>query len=93
MGVIKNIRGERLLIKPQGFLDANAASEYITPLDIQKIKNNNIKYISMDFSKVIAANMNALRFLNDICKDLFKKYNVESAIFNPNNNIYLYFLQ
>ena len=88
MGVIKNIRGERLLIKPQGFLDANAASEYITPLDIQKIKNNNIKYISMDFSKVIAANMNALRFLNDICKDLFKKYNVESAIFNPNNNIY-----
>ena len=87
MGVIKVIKGSRLLIKPQGFLDANAASEYITPLDIKKAQNNNLKYISMDFSKVIAANMNALRFINEICEELFKKYNIESCIFNPNKNI------
>ncbi len=88
MGVIKNFRGNKFLIKPQGFLDANAASEYITPIDINKIKNLKIKYISIDFSKIIAANMNALRFLNDIFEELFKKENIESCIFNPNKNIY-----
>jgi len=88
MGVIKNFRGNKLLIKPQGFLDANAASEYITPLDITRIKNSGIKYISIDFSKIISANMNAIRFLNDIFEDLFKKENIESCIFNPNKNIF-----
>ncbi len=87
MGVIKNIINNKLLIKPQGFLDANAASELITPLDIDKIKKRNIKYVSIDFSKIISANMNALRFLNDVLENLFKKENVESCIFNPNRNI------
>ncbi len=88
MGVIKNYTGNKLLIKPQGFLDATAASEYITPIDIGRIKNSGIKYISIDFSKIIAANMNALRFLNDVFEELFKKENVESCIFNANKNIY-----
>ena len=88
MGVIKNFIGNKLLIKPQGFLDANAASEYITISDIERIKNRDIKYLSIDFSKVIAGNMNAIRFLNDIAADLFKKYNVESCVFNVNKNIF-----
>ncbi len=88
MGVIKNFSGNKLLIKPQGFLDANAAGEYITPIDINRIRNSGIKYVSVDFSKIIAANMNALRFLNDVFEDLFKKENIESCIFNPNKNIY-----
>jgi len=88
MGVIKNFIGNKFFIKPQGFLDANAAGEYITPMDIEKIKNRDIKYISIDFSKIISANMNAVRFLNDVLGDLYKKYDVESCIFNLNKNIY-----
>ncbi len=88
MGIIKNFLGNKLLIKPQGFLDANAASDYITPLDIERIKSKEIKYISIDASKIVAANMNAVRFLNDILADLFKKYSIESCIFSPNKNIY-----
>ena len=88
MGVIKNFINNKMLIKPQGFLDANAAAEYITPLDIEKIRKRDIKYISIDFSKVISANMNALRFLNDILENLFKKENVESCIFSPNKNVF-----
>ncbi len=87
MGVIKNIINNKMLIKPQGFLDANAAGEIITPIDIEKIKKRDIKYISIDFSKIISANMNAIRFLNDILENLFKKENVESCIFSPNKNI------
>jgi len=88
MGVIKSFRGSKLLIKPQGFLDSQMASEIITPPDIQRIENNNIKYVSIDFSKILSANMNAVRFLNDVFEDLFKKYNVESAVFSPNKNIF-----
>ncbi len=88
MGVIKNFINNKMLIKPQGFLDANAAAEYITPLDIEKIRKRDIKYISIDFSKVISANMNALRFLNDVLENLFKKENVESCIFSPNKNVF-----
>jgi len=88
MAVIKSHIGNKLLIKPQGFLDANAASEYITLLDVEKVKSKKIKYISIDFSKIISANINALRFLNDILGDLYKKYDVESAIFSPNKNVY-----
>ncbi len=88
MGVIKNIINNKMLIKPQGFLDANMASELITPLDIEKIRKRDIKYLSIDFSKIISANMNAIRFLNDIVENLFKKENVESCIFSPNKNVY-----
>ena len=88
MGVIKSFRGSKLLIKPQGFLDSQMASEIITPPDIQRIENNNIKYVSIDFSKIVSANMNAIRFLNDVFEDLFKKFNLESALFSPNKNVY-----
>ena len=88
MGVIKSFRGSKFLIKPQGFLDSQMAAEMITPLDIQKIKSRNIKYVSVDFSKIISANMNAVRFLNDVFEDLFKKYNLESAIFSPRKNVF-----
>ena len=88
MGVIKNFIGNKFLIKPQGFLDSNSASELITPLDIEKIRKRDIKYLSVDFSKIISANMNAIRFLNDIVENLFKKENVESCVFNLNKNLY-----
>ena len=88
MGVIKNFIGNKFLIKPQGFLDSNAASELITPIDIERIRNREIKYLSIDFSKVISANMNAIRFLNDIIENLFKKENVESCVYNLNKNLY-----
>jgi len=88
MGIIKSFRGNEFLLKPQGFLDSQMASELITPLDIQKIENKNIKYISIDFSKIISANMNAIRFLNDVFENLFKKFNIESAIFSPNKNLF-----
>ena len=32
--------------------------------------------------------MNAIRFLNDVLEEMFKKYNVESAIFSPNKNVF-----
>ena len=88
MGVIKSFIGAKLLIKPQGFLDSQMASEIITPIDIQKIESRNIKYISVNFSKIVSANMNAIRFLNDVFEELFKKYNVESAFFSPNKNVF-----
>ncbi len=88
MGVIKSFTGSKLLIKPQGFLDSQMASEIITPFDIQKIQSRDIKYVSIDFSKIISVNMNAIRFLNDIFENLFKKFNVESAVFSPNKNIF-----
>ena len=88
MGVIKSFTGSKLLIKPQGFLDVEMAGEIITPLDIQKIKTRNVKYISVNFSKIISANMNAIRFLNDVFEDLFKQYNIESAVFSPNRNVF-----
>jgi len=88
MGVIKNFIGNKFLIKPQGFLDSNSVSEFITPLDIGTIRRREIKYLSIDFSKIISANMNAIRFLNDIIENLFKKDNVESCVFNVNKNLY-----
>ena len=88
MGVIKNFVNNKFLIKPQGFLDSNAASELITPLDIEKMRKRDIKYLSIDFSKIISANMNAIRFLNDVVENLFKKENIESCVFNLNKNLY-----
>ncbi len=73
MAVIKNVLGNKIIYKPQGFLDSNCVSEIITPLDINMMEKKNIKCVSIDFSKIISANMNAIRFLNDIFESLYKK--------------------
>ncbi len=87
MAVIKNVLGNKIIYKPQGFLDSNCVSEIITPLDINMMEKKNIKCVSIDFSKIISANMNAIRFLNDIFESLYKK-DISCSIFNANNNIY-----
>jgi CheY-specific phosphatase CheX/anti-anti-sigma regulatory factor len=87
MGVIKNIKGNKIFYKPQGFLDAAAVSEIITPVDINLMQKRGIKCVAIDFSKIISANMNAIRFLNDVFEMLYKK-NIDCAIYNANNNIY-----
>jgi len=87
MGVIKNIKGNKVFYRPQGFLDAQAVSEIITPVDINMMEKRGIKCVAVDFSKIISANMNAIRFLNDIFEMLYKK-NIDCAVYNANNNIY-----
>jgi len=86
MGVIKNVLGKRAYYKPQGFLDAQAAGEIITPADISYFEKKNIKCICIDFSKIVSANMNAVRFLNDVFEILYKK-NIECCIYNANKNV------
>ena len=87
MGVIKSFLGSKVYCRPQGFLDAGNASMIITPNDIKAFKNRKIKYISIDFSKVISANINAIRFLNDMFEMLYKK-EIECSFFNVNKSIY-----
>jgi CheY-specific phosphatase CheX/anti-anti-sigma regulatory factor len=86
MGVIRNFGIKDVYYKPQGFLDSEAVSQIITPMDIDLMEKKKIKYVIIDFSKVISANMNAIRFLNEICEMLYKK-NVESCIVSANSNI------
>jgi anti-anti-sigma regulatory factor len=87
MGVIKNIKGNKIFYKPQGFLDAAAVSEIITPVDINLMQKRGIKCVLIDFSKIISTNMNALHFLNDIFENLYKKH-IDCVIFNANNNVF-----
>ena len=75
MGVVKSFLGNKVYLRPQGFLDSANASLIITPNDIKNFENRKIKYVSIDFSKVISANINAIRFLNDIFETLYKKEN------------------
>ncbi|NPA87420.1 MAG: chemotaxis protein CheX [Epsilonproteobacteria bacterium] len=86
MGVIRSFQGKKVYYKPQGFLDAEAVGEIITPADISLFEKKGVKYVSIDFSKIISANMNAIRFMNDIFEMLYKK-NIEGCIFNANKNI------
>jgi len=51
------------------------------------MEKKNTKCVAVDFSKIISANMNAIRFLNDIFESLYKK-DINCSIFNANNNIY-----
>lgn len=87
MAILKNVIGNKIIYKPQGFLDSNYVGEMITPLDINMMEKKNTKCVAVDFSKIISANMNAIRFLNDIFESLYKK-DINCAIFNANNNIY-----
>jgi CheY-specific phosphatase CheX len=86
MGVVKSFMGSKVYYRPQGFLDANNASMIITANDINAFENRGIKYVSIDFSKVISANINAIRFLNDIFETLYKK-DIECDIYNLNKNV------
>ena len=87
MGVVRSFLGSKVYYRPQGFLDANNASLIITPNDIKNFENRKIKYISIDFSKVISANINAIRFLNDVFEMLYKK-DIECCFFNVNKSVY-----
>ena len=87
MGVVKSFLGNKVYLRPQGFLDSANASLIITPNDIKNFENRKIKYVSIDFSKVISANINAIRFLNDIFETLYKK-EIECSFFNVNKPIY-----
>jgi len=87
MGVVKSFLGSKVYLRPQGFLDANNASLIITPNDIKSFENRKIKYVSIDFAKVISANINAIRFLNDIFETLYKK-DIECSFFNVNKSVY-----
>ncbi|GAB6044706.1 hypothetical protein JCM11957_03040 [Caminibacter profundus] len=86
MGVIKVFKGNKVYFKPQGFLDAKIVSEIIMPVDISLMEKKGIKCVIVDFSKIISANMNAIRFLNDVFEMLYKK-NIDCTIFNANNNV------
>ena len=86
-GVIKSFLGNKVYLKPQGFLDSHNASLIITAKEIKQFENKNIKFVSIDFSKVVSANMNALRFLNDVFESLYKK-DIECGIFNVSKHIY-----
>jgi CheY-specific phosphatase CheX/anti-anti-sigma regulatory factor len=87
MGVLKSYIGKKVLIRPQGFLDSQNAGLLITPQDINNFKNRKIKYVSVDFSKIISANISGIRFLNDIFEKLYKN-NIECAIFSPNKQVF-----
>ena len=87
MGVVKSFLGSKVYLRPQGFLDSSAASLIITPNDIKTFESRKIKYVSIDFSKIISANINAIRFLNDIFENLYKK-EIECSFFNLNKNVF-----
>jgi len=87
MGVVKSFIGKKVYYRPQGFLDTSNASLIITPNDINNLVKKNIKYVSIDFKKVISANINAIRFLNDIFDILYKK-DIEGCFFNLNKNVF-----
>ncbi|MEO1923554.1 MAG: chemotaxis protein CheX [Nautiliaceae bacterium] len=86
MPVVRMFGAKRVYYRPQGFLDSQTVNKIITPADISLMEQKKIKYVSIDFSKIISANMNAIRFLNEICEMLYKK-DIESCIFNANKNI------
>ena len=90
MGVIKNHIGNKIFYKPQGFLDAQNAAEIITPLDISSMEKRGVKCVMIDLSKIISANMNAIRFLNDVSETLYKK-SIQVAFVNANKNVYSIF--
>ncbi|WP_456479122.1 chemotaxis protein CheX [Nautilia sp.] len=87
MGVVKSFLGPKAYYRPQGFLDANNVRMIITPADLKAFEQKNIKYVSIDFSKIVSANINAVRFLNDVFENLYKK-DVECSFFNLNKNVY-----
>jgi CheY-specific phosphatase CheX/anti-anti-sigma regulatory factor len=87
MAVLKTYIGKKVLIRPQGFLDSQNAGLIITPQDITNFINRKIKYVSLDFSKIISVNISGIRFLNDIFERLYKK-NIECSIFSPNRQVY-----
>jgi len=87
MGVVKSFLGNKVYIRPQGFLDASNAALIITPNEIKNFEKREIKYISIDFSKIISANINAIRFLNDVFETLYKK-DIECSFFNVNKSVY-----
>jgi len=86
MGVIKTIKGKLAYYRPQGFLDAQGVGEIITPADISIFEKRKVECVAIDMSKIISANMSAIRFLNDICEMLYKK-NIECSLFNANKNV------
>jgi len=86
MGVIRVFKGNKVYFRPQGFLDAKVVSEIIMPADIKLIERKGVKCVVVDFSKIISANMNAIKFLNDVFEMLYKK-NIDCTIFNANNNV------
>jgi len=86
MGVLKSYMGKKVLLRPQGFLDSNNASLIITPQDISSFINRKVKYVSVDFSKIISVNISGIRFLNDIFERLYKQ-NIECAIFGAKKQI------
>ena len=92
MAIIKNVVGNKIIYKPQGFLDSNIVSEIITPVDIQLMEKKGIKFLIIDFSKIISSNINAIRFLNDIFETLYKK-SIECCIYNANDMVYNLFLR
>ena len=86
MSMIKSIIGSKAYIKPQGFLDSNSVSSLITYKDKEEFLENNINYVSIDFSKVISMTSKALKNLNEQFEALHS--NIEVSIFNANNLVY-----
>ncbi len=87
MGVIKSFIGSKVYYRPQGFLDKTNAFSMITSNDIKNFEKKKIKYVSIDFSKIISVNVNAIKFLNDMSEILYKK-DIECCFFNMSENIY-----
>jgi CheY-specific phosphatase CheX/anti-anti-sigma regulatory factor len=88
----KTFKKSAVIIKPQGFLDGNNANLIITPQDVIFFERKSIKAVELIFSSVINVNLNAVRFLNDVFENLYKK-NIESFIIDPNKNVKNVFLK
>jgi len=87
MGVVKSYIGRKAYLRPQGFLDASNAAYIITPQDIKNFQARKIKYVSIDFAKIISANINGIKFLNDVFESLYKQ-EIECSFFNVNKSVY-----
>jgi len=84
--VVRSINGNKVYMRPQGFIDSEVISNLITPMDIKVFEDRNIAYVAIDLSRVVSANMNALRFLNDIAEKLYKK-DISLCLFNANKYV------
>ncbi|NPA11657.1 MAG: chemotaxis protein CheX [Epsilonproteobacteria bacterium] len=84
--ITRTIQGDKVYMRPQGFLDSDIASNLITPLDLKVFEDKKIQYVSIDLSRTVSANMNAIRFLNDITEKLYKK-DITVCLFNANRYV------
>lgn len=74
------------VVKPQGFLDGENIRNVITPTDLKVYKEKKITALEINLKHVVSLNLNAVRFLNDIFKGLYKD-NVDCFFVSPNEGI------